>query len=64
MKIICVDNFDHEGPGHDHVLVCENINEWYGGNIVEFLNNKLSGDQSPNFYRLVPNEYKLYEWEP
>lgn len=61
MKIICKDNFDRESV--NDTLVCENVSEYYGEIIVDFLNAKLSGDYSPNFYRLVDDEYELYRWE-
>lgn len=62
MKIIKVDNFDREN--HSDILVCENVNEFYGKAIVGFLNDKLSGPSIPDYYRLVSDDYKLYEFEP
>ncbi len=62
MKIICKDNYDRESV--DDKLVCSNVSEYYGKIIVESLNNKLSGDRSSDFYKLVDNEYELYRWEP
>lgn len=61
MKIICVDNFAREDRSDQ--LVCENVSEYYGKIIVDSLNNKLSGEHSPDFYKLVPDNYKLYEFE-
>ncbi len=61
MKIIAVDNFDNESVS-DH-LVCENVSEHYGNLIVKFLNRE-GGDNSPNYYRLVSDDHKLYIWEP
>jgi len=61
MKIICVDNFDRDYESD--YLVCENVEEYYGKEIVEFLNNKHSGNESPYYYRLVEDEYKLYKFE-
>jgi len=62
MKIINVDNFDREWV--DDKVVCENVSEYYGGIIVDFLNDRLSGDHSSDFYKLVENDHKLYAWEP
>ncbi len=62
MKIICKDNFDRESFSDS--LVCEKISEYYGEIVVNFLNANLSGDYSPNFYRLVDDDYELYKWEP
>lgn len=62
MKIICTDNFGRETVNDR--LVCENVNEFYGSKIVEFLNERYSGDYSSDFYRLVNDDYRLYVWEP
>jgi hypothetical protein len=62
MKIINVDNFDRESV--DDKLVCENVSDYYGPYIVDFLNEKFSGDNSSNFYRLVKDDHELYVWEP
>lgn len=62
MKIICVDNFDRDDKCDK--LVCENVSEYYGKYMTEFLNNKFSGDYAPDYYRLVEDDYKLYVWEP
>lgn len=61
MKIVKVDNFDRDT--YDDVLICDNINEYYGKIVVEALNNKLSGDRSDAYFRLVEDEYKLYKFE-
>ncbi len=61
MKIICVDNFARET--HDDVLVCENVNEYYGKFLVNLLNDNLSGENSADFYRLVEDNHKLYKYE-
>ena len=62
MKIIKVDNF-----ARDHIsdtLVAENVSEWWAKSIVELLNDKYSGDHSPDYFRAVPDDHKLYEFEP
>jgi hypothetical protein len=61
MKIICVDNYSRDTI--DDVLVCENVNEYYGKFLVDQLNARLSGEHSPDFYRLVENDHKLYKYE-
>ena len=59
MKIIQVDNFDRDSVSD--TLVAENANEYYGKAIVEFLIDKFSGDTSSSYFRLVPDDYKLYK---
>jgi len=61
MKIVCVDNYDREI--YDDVLVCDNVNDYYGKQIVEFLNDK-AGEDNNNYYRLVGNDYELFKFEP
>lgn len=61
MKVICVDNFDREFVSD--TLVCENTNECYGKMIVELLNQS-AGAESPRYYRLVEDDYKLYKFRP
>jgi len=62
MKIIKTDNFDRDCISD--VLIAENVNEYYGKFITGVLNKKYSGEHSPDFYRLVQDDYKLYKWEP
>ncbi len=61
MKIIQIDNFDRDYISD--VLVCENVNEFYGKIILDFLNKNHSTDTGQNYYRLVENDYKLYTFE-
>ncbi len=61
MKIIAKDNFDREG--HSDRLICENVNKYMGERICNLLNTK-EGEDSPNYYVTVEDEYKLYEFEP
>lgn len=61
VKIIRVDNFARETL--DDSIVCENVNDFYGKAIVNYLNGKYSGDHSPDFYRLVDDSYELYKYE-
>jgi hypothetical protein len=61
MKIICKDNYDREHVSD--TLVCENVNEYYANHITKLLNEK-EGDHSPDYYRAVPDDHKLYKFEP
>ena len=62
MKIIKVDNYDKETVSD--ILIAENVNSCYGEDIVKFLNIKYSRNNSSDFFRLVKDDYKLYEWKP
>ncbi|ASA22657.1 hypothetical protein [Paenibacillus donghaensis] len=62
MKIINVGNYDRESV--DDKLVCENVNEYYGEAIVDFLNERFSGDHSSDLYKMVGDGHGLYVWEP
>ncbi|MOA61330.1 hypothetical protein D3C78_1864400 [compost metagenome] len=62
MKIINADNFDRDSISDK--LVCENISEYYGEIIVDFLNDRFSGDNSSDFYKVVDDDHKLYVREP
>lgn len=65
MKIICSDNFGREGPGHDDKLVAENITDVEDGPVMaDALNVKFGGEQSPYYYRVVDDDYKLQIFEP
>jgi hypothetical protein len=61
MKVIGTDNFSRDSVSD--FLVCTNVCEFYGEMIVNML-NKNNGDNGPTFYRLVPDDHVLYEWEP
>lgn len=45
-------------------LVAENASKYYGELITEFLIEKLTSDMGSNYYRLVSDDYELYELEP
>jgi len=54
-----IDNYDREL--YDDVLISENIkNEYYGKLIVELLNNDSKRSDS-DYFRLVEDDYKLFE---
>ena len=62
MKIINVDNMDREM--YSDKLIAENVNRFYGELIVEVLNDKHSGSNSPDWYRLVSDDHELYSFRP
>ena len=62
MKIIGVDNFGRESVSDS--VVAENISEYYGKAITDFLIEEFSGDGSPDYFRLVADDYELYEFKP
>jgi hypothetical protein len=62
MKIIQVDNFDREIVSD--ILIAENVPEHFAELIVTYLNNTLSGPCSLDYYKRVPDDYKLYKFEP
>lgn len=57
MKIISVDNFNRENVAD--ILIAENVKESWGNHIVKLLNDK-EHDDSPYFFRLVKDDYKLW----
>ncbi len=59
MKIIRVDNFDRGSL--PEVLIAENVKPYYAKYIIEFLNNKFSGDHSPEYFELEEDDYVLKE---
>lgn len=62
MKLIKVDNFDRESVSD--VLIAENVNPHYADEIVVFLNDRHSGDNSPDYFKLVEDGKKLYVYNP
>ena len=65
MKIIMVDNFNREGPGHNDKLIVGAVDKWWGETIVSLLNDHHSKDpNNPDFFKLVEDDYKLYKFEP
>lgn len=61
MKIIAGDNLARDIVSD--VLVCSDVNEYYGSRIVEMLNDE-QGALAPWYYRLVPDDHVLYKWQP
>jgi len=64
MKIILVDNFNREGPGHNDTLIAEKVNKHFIKKICEFLNLRFGGINSPNYFRPVENDYKPHKFKP
>lgn len=64
MKIIASDNFDREI--YDDILIAENITNMEAGQVmVDALNYKYCNhDNAAWFYRLVPDDHKLFVFEP
>ena len=62
MKIIGKSNFDNEMV--NDIIIAENVNEYYGNIIVEFMNEFYVKDSSDYYFHLEPDDYKLYEFEP
>ena len=63
MKIIKVDSFDREGPGFDPIFICGGITKEHADIVCQQLNDA-EWEHSPNFYRVVPDDYVLTKWEP
>jgi hypothetical protein len=61
MKIIAVDNFDREE--RDDELICENVSEHYAKLIVDFLNDKHSGEHANEYYMSVKDDHVLYKFD-
>lgn len=62
MKIIKVSNFGKESFSDQ--LIATEVSEYYGKFLVNKLINEFSGDNAPDWFRLVPDDYKLYEFKP
>lgn len=62
MKIIIVDNYDREYISDR--LVADNVLSSLGVGIVEYLNKKYSGEFSSDYFKLVDDDYKLFEFMP
>lgn len=62
MKIIRVDNFDRETISD--ALVCDNVAIGYSEMLVEALNSTFGGEYSSDFFKLVDDDYVLYQYDP
>ncbi len=63
MRVICVDNFNREGPGYDDKVICVAVDLYWANKIADSLNAGVHPD-GPYFYKAVADEYKLKEFEP
>jgi hypothetical protein len=61
MKVVGVSNFCDETISD--ILVCSEVNNYYGQRIVEMLNFEVN-DYSRYYYKLKNDDYELYVWEP
>ena len=61
MKIIRVDNFDKDFISDG--LIAENVNEFFAKLIAKLL-NKYTGVNSQDYFKAVPDDHKLYKFEP
>jgi len=60
MKIIRTSNYDKEE--YSHTIAATNVNQIEGAVMAKALNNVNSKGET--YYRVVPDEYKLYEFKP
>lgn len=59
MKIIGKDNFCRDTVSD--ILVCENVNSYYGEKLLNHLKSTLEHDTCDYVYYLVEDDYKLYD---
>ena len=62
MKIVRIDNFGRESRSDD--LVAENLSDHYAYLISDMLNEKFSGNDMSDFYKVFEDDYILYEFKP
>ena len=62
MKIVKVDNFNRDYINEQEIA--SNVHEYYAEGIAEDLNKRFSSDNSPDYFRACPNDYKPYEFQP
>jgi hypothetical protein len=62
MKIVKVSNFNKETMSDQ--LVATEVSEHYGESIADSLNEQFSGAHAPDWFKLVADDYKLYEFKP
>lgn len=61
MKIIGVSNLDEDIVSD--ILIAENVPAYWGERIVALLREKMHGEET-YIAQLVPDDHKLYKWEP
>lgn len=62
MKIITTDNFNREG--HNEGLVAENVPEYWAHKILAHLRTAYTSEHGELWFEVVPDEHKLYKFEP
>lgn len=60
MKVIKISNFDLETVSD--TVIAEGIIQYYAESIAELLNKEFGGDDSPDYFKAVENNYKLYQF--
>lgn len=63
-RVVDIDNFGGEGPNSTERFITEPIEEDMAITIVRALNDQYGGYGAPRFYRVVPEDYKLFIFEP
>lgn len=58
MKVVTKDNFDRDL--FEETVVAENVNSYYGKEIVRLLNERRWMESSDHYFELVEDDYKLY----
>jgi hypothetical protein len=61
-NIIATDNFDREQINDK--LIAAKVPDFYTEAIVEFLNDKFSGPDAQMFFKAVPEDYELHDFQP
>lgn len=63
-RVVDIDNFGGEGPGSTERFITEPIDKDMAQVIVIALNQMYGGYNAPRYYRVVPEDYKLFVFEP
>lgn len=65
-RVVDVDNLAGEGPGSTERFITEPISSQMADVIADALNEQFSaqGFYSPRYYQVVPEDYKLFIFEP
>lgn len=64
MKIVRVDNYNREGPGHDDKLVATDITNNAEAVVMVSALNAQEHPTSSNYYTLKEDDYQLQVFEP
>ena len=62
MKIISINNFGKESVSD--IVIAEKVHGYYVEFITTELNRVFGRDKSPDFFRAVEDDYKLYTFKP